>query len=335
MTSIRDFLRVFRSQTASATLLLVMTCFLVGNGQLFSWQGLMVAIFAVLIHWFSFGHNSLMDTAMGYDKADKNKQHHPLVSGAIKIDTAHNVVHTGIVCLAIAGFLIANWCGGNLAFAMFWFAIFIVAGFAYNNGQSKSTILGFIPITMSFTALSVFAYYIVAQQMSNLMAWVAIYIAFVIFFQIAYSGHLKEIAESEKVGANLLRAMGARVKDGMYVPGVPTQVFACTLKLANFAVGAFILVALVPYNPLVFIVWGLFLVAGATLLVHLVRKRAWDRNKSLTHMSLMEVVSIYMLPIILTPVIGWLPVVVLLVVGLVYFVGMNRFLWGTLLRPRV
>jgi len=64
---LREWLRVFRAQTAPATLLLLeavySALYSAGGGRVFFWSGLELALFAVATHWFSFGHNSLMDTA--------------------------------------------------------------------------------------------------------------------------------------------------------------------------------------------------------------------------------------------------------------------------------
>ena len=65
----RDYLQLFRAQTAPATILLILTPYLT-NATLFSLETATIFIFALLIHWVSFGHNSLMDTAMGYDLKD-------------------------------------------------------------------------------------------------------------------------------------------------------------------------------------------------------------------------------------------------------------------------
>lgn len=320
----RDWLRVFRAQTAPATLLVVMVPFLLGGGNLFSFFGLALFVFAIVLHWFIFGHNSLMDTATGFDLKDKNKQHHPLVSGKISLNKAHNVIHTGLCLLTVLGILLVLLSPGNHLLAISWFLVFMVTGFAYNNGLSKSTIFSFVPITVCFTSLSVFAYYLSAQAMSPLMVLAALYIAFVEIFQISYEGELKELEAGE---ANLLRRLGAKIEQGFFVPNRAGD-YGTWVKAIGLAIAGLILWVLPSVNVFSFILFLILLFFAGFYLARLTRFQKWDRNKALMDMSKEEIVSIYILPVVLIPLIGAIQAISLMAFGVVYFFAMNKLNWG-------
>lgn len=328
--SIVNWLRIFRSHTCPATMMLVMIFYLLGGGELFSLFGLLVLVFSILIHWFSFGNNTLMDTAMGYDTKDKHKQHHPLISGKISLESAHKVIHTGIVILTFLGIWIALNSGGNPLYAIMFFMIFIVTGFAYNNGLSKVTIFGFIPITLSFTSLTLYAYYLCDSEMSELVLLCVLYMAWTLLFQISYSGHLKEI---ETVGENLLRHFGARAGNGHFYPGY-AYIWGWGVKITNLAIGISIIYRYVR-NPIITAMAMLMIILMVHFCLRLTKSQRWNRNKTLVDMAVMEILTIYMLPIMLIPILGLVEMITLMALGILLFISLNRLCWGTRLRPQV
>jgi len=330
LVKVRSWLQLFRAHTAPATILLVMTCYLVGGGSLFSVLGLLVGLFALLVHWLAFGHNSLMDTQAGWDLKDPHKQHHPLVTGVISLESAHKVIHLGIMALAIYGISLAYFLGGNFGWAMAFFALFIVGGYSYNCGLDKVLLPSFIPITICWTALGLYAYYIVASGTSWLIVLVALYIAFAIWFQISWEGNLKEIEVKE---ANLLKWMGAKC-DGKTFDPSNAKYYGWAVKLANLGVGMAIwgiflpsLLTLIPVS----ILTGLALIVAHLL----IRPKKWERNNVLVLCAVEEILTIYLILTVLIPVIGLGESVFLMVFGIAYFVCLNKAIWGTILRPQV
>ena len=75
-----DWFRIFRAQTAADVFLLVLLPYLVAGGEFFSWFTLALALWSILVHHISFGHNTVLDTMLGWDSRDPNKRHHPLIS---------------------------------------------------------------------------------------------------------------------------------------------------------------------------------------------------------------------------------------------------------------
>jgi hypothetical protein len=327
---VRDWLQVFRAHTAPATIILVLVSYLVGGGNLFTFDSLFLGIFALLCHWFMYGHNSLMDTVSGHDLRDKHKAHHALVRGAISLESAHKVIHSGLFILTIIGIWLAVKGNGNPFLAMVWFAIFISAGHAYNDGLSKSTIWSFVPITICFTAFSIFGYYVAAPEMTNLMFCVALYFAVTLLFQISFSGELKEITEKE---ANLLKYMGARVSNNRLELD-KAKYYGWLVKLVNLGVGCYIIFQF-GFNLLSIALFALLAALAIYFCHELTKDRIWDRNKSLVHIALEEIATIYIMPTILIPIIGLAASATLMVFGIIYFMVYNFFLWRTLLRPQV
>jgi uncharacterized membrane protein len=64
-------------------------------------------------------------------------------------------------------------------------------------------------------------------------------------------------------------------------------------------------------------------------------RREWDHGKCLQTMALMEVLSTFSLLIAIIPTIGWIAAVVFMALNMGYFVVMNRFMWGTTIKPKV
>ncbi len=324
MQELNQWLKLFRAQTLPATLLLLVTAFLLGGGSLFSIKGLLVCFFALLAHFFSFGENSLLDTSQGFDTKDPSKSLHPLVNGEISIESATNVIHTGIILTALFGIFIAGYSGGNFTLAILSLFLFSLFGEWYNKGN-KVTTLSFLPISLCFTALVFYGYFIVANEISPLMVLVAAYVYVRIHFQIDIAGNIKDLETGER---NMLKKIGAKIENVLFYPG-KAKLYGFGLTFMEIVIGLWIFV------QYTFSLWTLpfiifFMGTGVYFVWRLVKKREWDRDKSLMDMSLVEIAFIYALPVILAPIIGYLEVFVLLTFGVIWFFFMNRLLWDSL-----
>lgn len=326
---IRNWLQLFRAQTAPATILLVMTCYLLSGGKLFSLFGLGVLIFTMFVHFCSFGHNSLMDYMTGFDKIDPSKKHHPLNTGAIKVDEASKVIHFGMVALFLIAIAITLLHPGNQTKAICGFAIFVIAGACYNV-INKYTIFKFVPISLAFTALATWGYFLNSTERTMLATLVFLYIFLTIQYQISFSGELKELEAKEK---NLLRTLGAKIENGILNLGVG-KYYAIMLKSIQICILILIL-GIVGAGYLRLFIISVFIGFIILILCEQIIIRKWNRNRELKIMSIMEITTIYLLIIALAPIIGYLEVIVLLLFGIIYFCIVNKMLWKTILRPRV
>lgn len=318
--NLRSWLQLFRAQTAPASVLLVIVPYLVDN-PLFSWKVLVLATFILLVHWFSFGENSLMDMALGYDVSDPNKQHHPLLSGRMGLHLAHNVIHWGLIVLTAVGVLLTYWISPNPLPAMAALVMWVALGHGYNEGLSKESLFGFISISLCFTSMAAWAWFLGHGELTPLGSLYLLYVFTVILFQISYSGHLKEMGQSER--SNILIRMGARLIGGFFEPGW-AFLYGFAVKFSSLYV-----LAQIMGPPLCgpAVIWFIFILSGIGAMTGLLcMPRDYDRATELKRMSMMEIISIYA-PIPL--MIPWTYSAVLMIAGAVYFVGVNRMLWGT------
>lgn len=320
----RDWLRIFRAQTAPATILLILVPYLT-NASLFSILTLIIGAFALLAHWISFGHNTLLDFALGYDQKDPSKQHFPLHRGTITIHTAHNVIHWSLCGLAVAAAVLSLTVSPNPVMALTSVFLWFVFGYAYNSGLSKESLLGFVSISICFTAMGAWGWFL-SHDSLNTTGWLYLgYVFFLILFQIAYEGHLKELEIKER--SNLLVKMGTKVEveNDMkrFVPG-KSWIFAWFVKGFNLLFGYLLLWQ--NYNPVRLMITIFFSALIITSLYKLTKPRPYIRHKELMSMSVMEILTIYLAPwLMLDP----LTAIILEVIGVVYFFSINKLLWAT------
>jgi len=318
---VRDWLQLFRAQTAPATILLILVPYLT-NASLFSWKTLAIGLFSLLAHWISFGHNSLMDTAMGYDKADSSKSHHPLVAGRISMTAAHNVIHWGLCGLAVLAIFISLKISPNPTIALVSIFLWAIFGYAYNSGLSKESLLGFLPISVCFTAMGAWGWFLSHKSLDG-FGWLLLgYFFTTILFQISWSGHLKELELKER--SNILVKMGAKVERGYFEPGY-ASIYGGTLKFINVPIlGSLILGENFTLDRLVWL--SLIVILTCRWTSKLIFRREYIRPKELRNMSIMEIFTIYApIPLVLP----WLEASVLMLFGVLYFLAANRLLWGT------
>jgi 4-hydroxybenzoate polyprenyltransferase len=314
------WLQLFRAQTAPATVLLILVPYLT-DASLFSLEALVVGLFALLAHWVSFGHNSLMDTAMGYDRRDPSKSHHPLVAGRISMAAAHNVIHWSLSGLAVVAILISLALSSNPTLAIISIFLWFVFGYAYNSGLSKECLLSFLPISTCFTAMGAWGWFLSHSALDRLGWLLLAYFFMTILFQISWSGHLKELELKE--GSNILVKMGAKVWRGKFTPGY-SMVYGGVVKFINVPIlGGFLLLESFDWSRFLWLI----LMVGSTayVLFKLITPREYKREKELQKMSVMEIVTIFTpLPLVLP----WLEATLLMLFGVAYFVLMNKALWG-------
>jgi 4-hydroxybenzoate polyprenyltransferase len=314
---ILDYLRIGRVQTFPADWLLTLTPFLYGRLNLV--QATLLSIFIWFVHFSSFGHNSLMDTAMGYDLKDLHKKHHPLVAGRIQLSEAHNVIHWLLCTLTVCALIFSLKLSPAPLYAVLCIPIWTMFGYAYNSGLSKESVFGFIPISICFTFMGAWGWFLSHETLNTVGYLYLGYVFCTILFQISYSGFKKELLIKER--SNILVRLGAKVENGVFKPS-RAGIYGVTIKGLNWLIG--LLLLLQNFN-IIRLLW--FIVISSFVFVYLIRltkPREYIRDRELLDMSLEEVATIYLVvPILLDSLVAAL----LMVIGLFYFLIVNRILW--------
>ncbi|GAH68241.1 unnamed protein product, partial [marine sediment metagenome] len=193
-------------------------------------------------------------------------------------------------------------------------------GTAYNVGLSKVSLFGFLPICFCFTFMGGFGWFLSHETLTSTGWWYLAYTFTVILFQISWSGHLKEMGQAER--SNLLIKMGAKLIDGWFVPRW-AFLYGVTVKGVSLYILAQIMGPVLS-GPAV--VWFMFILLGVGAMTALLcMPRDYDRVVELKRMSIMEIFSIYAPIPLMVP---WELAVPLMIIGAVYFVTVNRALWG-------
>lgn len=277
-----------------------------------------------LLHYASFGHNSVMD--YWHDVKDPSKKHHPLVSGRIGLDRAHRVIHTLLVFSCIL-LLTPMYLLGKYA-SLFFASLYIVFGHAYNDGLDHATKHSWIPITLCFTCLCASSYLLVGGFETR-FALVATWAFLTILYQIAWEGNLKDVWNPVEL-YNPLKNRVVVVKDMIVdVNRLISLLFFTVRAVLNTVVLALLLIDVgVRVDSLALLVATCIVELYTVLKIHFTI--AIKRDRLLSLFGLAEAFEFFRL----ISVLG-LPGLPLIVYGLVYFVVANRVLWGTRFGPRV
>lgn len=298
---------------------------------------LVVTLFPLvwLLHGIGFGLNSYLDTIAGYDWRDRSKKGHPLVSREIGMDQACRVLNWGACLTAVIGVLVTLYAQ-NPTLAVAAFLIYIVFGYSYDCGLSKVDLLSFIPISISFTALGAWAWFLSHPSIDLIGLVLLAYIFMTIWFQVGFSGFIKEMGIRER--SNLLIRLGAKLggffvseKQGGLVHFDPGNAiyYGYAIKLANLFLGGVLLYLVFSWQGLASLL--LFGSIALYFLHQLTKHRVYRRDRELMNMSLMEVATIFLPLAIVVPLVSALA---LMIFGFGYFLVCNKILWAAS-HPRV
>ncbi len=339
MGNIRDWLQLFRSHTSPLEMTITTAGAALAVGGIFDPKVLMFLIFGWLYHNAGYGHNSAEDFIQGYDRDDPNKAHHPLQRGAIDPRTARGVTVSMVVLGLVFGAVISRfdiWAMGVLL-------LMTSMGFAYNF-FNKRTKLKFIPIAIAHALLFPFSYLGAGGTLpltplkdaldgaGGIAITVTLLIIVQILYQILIEGDLKDIEMSE---ASMLRSLGVRIENGELVSPIVPRAVSVSLKLTS-CVLLFVIYYLSGGDFLGYGIIGLFSISLLFMDHALMGSKRYDHSASLRSMALMEVLSTFAMIAAVSPAAGgWGAAFIIMAFNILYFVLMNRFLWGTFIKPKV
>jgi hypothetical protein len=145
-------------------------------------------------------------------------------------------------------------------------------------------------------------------------------------------GDMKDIDMAE---ASFLGRLGVFARDGRLHVSDTARYAAFGLKAISIVGLAAALVVQsgrgADFALIVVLASGILILDGI-----LMRSGKYDHTKTLRTMALMEVASTFAITAAISPSIGGiLPALGMMAFGIIYFVAMNRYLWGTGLVPKV
>ncbi|RLF69455.1 MAG: hypothetical protein DRN57_00660 [Thermoplasmata archaeon] len=339
MASLRDWLQLFRSHTSPLEMTITMTGSALAVSGIWDVKVLLFLVFGWLYHNAGYGHNSVEDFMGGYDRNDPNKMHHPLQRGVIDPKRARSVCLLLIAAAFVFGVLIS----GLDLLSIGILAVLTVMGFVYNlhNKRMKGK---FLPIAAAHSLLLPFSFFgaggdpalsssfpFVTDPMTQgaIILWG--YLMLQIFYQIMIEGDLKDIDMDE---ASMLRSLGVKVTEGRFVASLRARVVSMVLKILSASL-LFVSVAVLGGTLVHYIIIAFFSIILLLLDRMMMGQKLFDHARMLRTMALMEVASTFAIPAAVSPVIGWEASLFIMIINISYFVPMNRFLWGTLIKPRV
>jgi 1,4-dihydroxy-2-naphthoate octaprenyltransferase len=340
MATLKDWLQLFRSHTSPLEMVITITGSALAVGTVLDIKVLLFLLFGWLYHNSGYGHNSVEDFIQGYDTDDPNKSHHPLQRGAMDPQKARYVC----IVLIVATFLYGIFISGLDPAAMVILAVITLAGAVYNifGKRMKGK---FIPIALAHSLLLPFSYFGAGGELSFISGYTYFaeplhlivvlsvsYMVAQIIYQIMIEGDLKDIDMDE---ASLLRTLGARVEKGTFKASLTARGFSLLIKSISISL-LFWIIFTARGDALTYLLLIVFSVLMILQDDRMMMERPWVHSVTLRDMALMEVMSTFALLLAAAAVIGgiWLALLVMFF-NTAYFIIMNRFLWGTIIKPRV
>ncbi|MFZ2058383.1 MAG: UbiA family prenyltransferase [Acidimicrobiales bacterium] len=349
MGSVRDYLQLFRAQTAAVEGAGFPLAAWIGGAPL--WTLPLFALVGILAHFGGFGENGITDLA--YDRLDPSKAEHPLVTGRMTFRRAIGLVY-GCQAAGVVLFAAIMVATGHpyAAVPVFAFVGYIFLGHAYNFTGKWWKPGAVLEISGAF-CLAFLAMATAWTGRADAVVWaVAVYAFLFTAFQIAIAGELKELARPNE--ENLLRRLGSRVESP--VPAMDellsvakrygaivnvghraltgdwlftssrAWVLANVLSAAKaVALGAVAWMLGGPSWGMVvgIAAWAIFSVYSFALL----RSGPWNRPCRVKTMGIGEATSYLLLVFALASSLWPYLLVTFLVLPVVWFVSMNRALW--------
>jgi len=325
---VKEYLQIGRAQTFSADWLLVIVAFLCGRFNVP--QALLLTVILWFGHLLTFGHNSLLDACtvatigdLPYDAKDPNKKHFPLISGSITLHSAKIIILSGLCILALSGIIFTWFFASNLPLALIAYFIYWVFGISYNEGLSKETPLSFIPITICFSGLAAWGWFLGHTTLDTIGLLYVLNVAFIQLFEIGVEGNLKELPAAGLVERrNWLNVLGGKYENGKFKSSLGVFLYGFIVKALGLSFGWTIISMNFTFARGI---WGALLTPLIWYLFNkLISTRVYNRKNELINMSLMEIASIFfVIPILL----DWITASILMTSAIIYFFIMNLWLW--------
>jgi len=330
MEKIRYYLAIFRAHSAPSTIIPFVIFYVLSGGNIWTLKFLLFLPLPIMVHWFGFGHNSLMDTARGYDTKDPHKQHHPLVAGLVSLEQAHKVIHTGLLLFVLYGCWYIYRFAVEKVLAALCFVFGYACGHAYNDGLDKATHWKWVPEALTATFMVLAINFINSTTISYVVLVAVLALFMIHAFQIFFEGELKEIEFMHEV--NILRTLGSRVATNE--EGQKILIISRLAKAFAWAI-QIIKTGLIYYLAWLMCIYNIILVtpymAGMLWLTYKLLKspRLYDHDKDLDYMAGAEIMAFFGSVMAVANAIGYIESALLCLFSIAWLVGFNKIQWGS------
>ncbi|MFO8051503.1 MAG: UbiA family prenyltransferase [Thermoplasmatota archaeon] len=337
MGGVLDVLRLYRLHSGAATASVALVPGLVAGAGI---PTLVVIFIACMAHHaWGFSLNEIMDLEV--DSCSGIHPHKPLVSGRISKRIAHLISTTALI-ISLASFLAASYMeSGYIVLTLALVVGATVAGAIYDirgkNFPLSDIFVGgwlFFLVLASASASAGTGGFVTAVWAAAVLG------ALHLVFNNSVEGGLKDTEGDRRAGVRSLAVLlGVRSRGSKVLIPPAFRAWGMTLR------GVFIILAAVfsylisvregwgSWVVVVVSVWGVFLFAHSLLFLRTGERH--PRKKMIRTFSVHEVLSFGLSLLVVAPAVGILGAVFLLVLSLVWFMVMNRIMYGTSISPKV
>jgi 4-hydroxybenzoate polyprenyltransferase len=332
-----EYLKLFRLQTGATTALapiigyLIMTIQL--NYPIILLELFIIFIIGILMHIFVFVLNEYIDVDV--DRRSKDLGEKPLVKGTISTKAA-----LGIVIIS----MILSYLVAILFFIDLWTLIFLTLAFEFGaiyDIYGKKFAGSDFTLALWIFFFCLFGASVISIEFSGLVYLIAMLGFFQILFNNAIEGGLKDADHDATAGAKTLaHSLGVRIKKKKAVIPNTFKLASYGIKLAHLAIIAIIIyIGTMSFYGMVdylqFLLLTILILIMICTLNEFLSQKEFDRNKLKRIFSIHEIATFYMVPILLLQFIGYVAVVSLLLLPLLWYICLNLILYGRPLEPRV
>ncbi len=332
-----DILRSGRVHTAMVTAAIPATACIALSGDPFA-VGLVV-IGAILHHVWGFSLNEIID--LDVDRGNPDLDDKPLVSGRISKREGY-IISFAFLILSFLSFAVAGILFSNPFFIpLIFIGSATVCGTIYDLWGKR------FPLSDIFMAGWMFFLVLAGVFSSGKvegLPFPAIAIATLgglqILFNNSVEGGLKDVRNDRTSGTRTLAVtLGARYEQNILRPGKGIIIWGTALRMLYVLFGAAASLVIADIAG-----WGDWIVIasaviGITVFLHSLNYLRMElktkRSDLLKVFAKHEVLSFLFLIIVMMPAVGWLPSIFLFILPFLFYLAMNRVMFGTGLAPKV
>ena len=338
MPSLRDIMELGRMHTAAATATVPTAgCLTAGGG----WEAaLLVAAASLLHHGWGFSMNEILDQEIDGKSGDLTNK--PLVSGKVSSGQAR-VVSASFLILSGTVFIVAAFMtGAGILSIAAPFLLSTALGSLYNIYGKKVPLMD-IPLSGWMFFLVVTGAYAGGGDAASFPVgvWaVAIMGALHILYNNSVEGGMKDVDNDRSQGSRTLAVVSGACYDGQKMSAGPAMRIWAVLLRVLFAVSGMVFSLFIASEAgwgewivVLVSILGLLLISDSMSLM--IRDRVIKRRKLLGRFAVHEIGSFAFTLLVIMPVLGPWWVMGLFILPLLWFMSMNRLLYGNGMVPGV